>query len=129
MAKLTEVVQLVQKRLNPGIAVTGIIPSLFDRRTNLAKEVLEDIESYFGRIVFRTKIRRNVKLAEAPSFGQHILEYAGDSLGAQDFRALAAEVLGELVEEDQATLPLVQDEDDSEPSEAEESAPPPPNTP
>jgi chromosome partitioning protein len=95
MAKLTEVVKLVRARLNPNLEITGIIPSLFDKRTNLSKEVLEDIEGYFGGIVFNTKIRRNIRLAEAPSFGQTIFEYAPDSMGAQDFQALCAEIIGE----------------------------------
>jgi chromosome partitioning protein len=118
MAKLTDVVRLVQKRLNPEIAVTGIIPSLFDGRTNLAREVLEDIRGYFGDIVFSTKIRRNVRLAEAPSFGKSIMEYAPDSAGALDFRSLAAEVLGEPVEGEKPK---------EEPGEesGEDSSPPP----
>ncbi len=93
MAKLTGVVKLVQKRLNPDLAITGIIPSLFDKRTNLSREVMDDIAKYFGDIVFATRIRRNIKLAEAPGFGRHVLDYAPDSIGAEDFRLLASEIL------------------------------------
>jgi len=95
MAKLVQVVKLVSERLNPHLTISGIIPSLFDGRTNLSREVLDDIRGYFGDIVFRTCIRRNIKLAEAPSHGRHIFDYAPDSMGAEDFRALALEVAGE----------------------------------
>jgi chromosome partitioning protein len=95
MAKLTEVVQLVRKRLNPRLEVSGIIPCLYDARTRLSSEVVEEIRSYFGAKVFATAIRRNVKLAEAPSHGKTIFEYAPNSSGAADFHALAGEILGD----------------------------------
>jgi chromosome partitioning protein len=95
MAKLTDVVRIVRKRLNPRLDVTGIIPCLYDARTRLSGEVVEEIRSYFGPKVFAASIRRNVKLAEAPSHGKTIFEYAPNSTGAADFRALAAEILGE----------------------------------
>jgi chromosome partitioning protein len=74
--------------------VSTIIPTLFDARTNLSQEVVEEIRRYFGDKVSGTVIRTNVRLAEAPSHGQTILDYAPDSHGAEDFRKLAAEVLG-----------------------------------
>jgi chromosome partitioning protein len=92
MAKLIEVVQLVRRRLNPDLEVTGIIPCLFDTRTRLAAEVLEEIRRYFGAKVFKTVIRRNIKLAEAPSHGRTVLEYAPKSAGAKDYRKLASEI-------------------------------------
>lgn len=94
MAKLMEVVQLVRRRLNPILEVTGIIPCLYDSRTRLAAEVVEEIRRYFGPKVFRTVIRRNVKVAEAPSHGKTVLEYAPNSAGAKDYRKLASEILG-----------------------------------
>jgi chromosome partitioning protein len=94
MAKLMEVVQLVRRRLNPILEVTGIIPCLYDSRTRLAAEVVEEIRRYFGEKVFRTVIRRNVKVAEAPSHGKTVLEYAPQSAGAKDYRKLASEILG-----------------------------------
>ena len=94
MAKLMEVVQLVRRRLNPILEVTGIIPCLYDSRTRLAAEVVEEIRRYFGPKVFRTVIRRNVKVAEAPSHGKTVLEYAPQSAGAKDYRKLASEILG-----------------------------------
>jgi chromosome partitioning protein len=93
MARLMEVVELIRARLNPHLEVSLIIPTLFDSRTNLGHEVLEEIRSYFGDKVCETTIRSNVRLAEAPSHGQTILDYAPDSRGAADFRKLAREVM------------------------------------
>ncbi|SRR5258706_4063632 len=93
MARLREVVGLVEKRLNPGLAVLGILPSMLDSRTTLSREVLAEIRGYFGTAVFGTAIRRNVKLAEASSHGRTVFEYAPDSNGAADYAALAEEVL------------------------------------
>ncbi|MCB9882731.1 MAG: ParA family protein [Planctomycetes bacterium] len=95
MAKLYEVVDLVRRRINPSLRLTGIIPSLVDKRTNLSTEVLSELKTFFSSQVFRTKIRTNVRLAEAPSHGKTIFEYAPDSVGAQDYDDLAAEILGE----------------------------------
>ena len=93
MARLREVVGLVEKRLNPGLAVLGILPSMVDSRTTLSREVLTEIRGFFGAAVFGTAIRRNVKLAEASSHGRTVFEYAPDSNGAADYAALAEEVL------------------------------------
>jgi len=93
MSRLLEVVDLIRKRLDHHLALTGIIPNLFDVRTNLSKEVLEEIRRYFGSRVFKTVIHKNVKLAEAPSHGKTIFEYAPDSRGARDFLDLVQEVL------------------------------------
>lgn len=93
MSKLIEIVQLLKKRLNPELVVTGIVPSLYDSRLKLAREVLGEIRSYFKGQVLPQPIRANVKLAEAPSFGQTIFEYAPDSNGASDYMKLAREIL------------------------------------
>ncbi len=95
MSRLVEVVQLVRARLHPELELTGIVPCLYDSRLRLAREVLAEIRKYFPGRVFRQAIHANVKLAEAPSFGQTIFEYAPDSSGARDYRALAAEVLAQ----------------------------------
>ena len=102
LTKLMETVELVQRRLNPSLAVTGIVPCLYDNRLKLAREVLGELRNYFPGQVFRQAIGSNVKLAEAPSFGQTILSYAPESAGARDYRALAAEVMGQEVEADDA---------------------------
>ncbi len=93
MTRLIEVVDLIRDRLGKPLEITGIIPTLYDMRTNLSREVIDEIRAYFGGKVFETAIHTNVKLAEAPSHGETIFEYAPESRGAQDFRALAREVL------------------------------------
>ncbi len=94
IAMLTRTVGLVQKRLNPELKLTGVIPCLFDARKGLSREVLSEIERHFGDRVFKTRIRANVRLAEAPSHGKTIFEYAPESHGAADYLALAREVAG-----------------------------------
>ena len=93
MSRLMEVVDLIRTRLDAPVEITGIIPTLLDTRTNLGKEVLEEIRTYFGPKVFRSVIHANVKLAEASSHGKTILEYDERSRGAEDFRRFAREVL------------------------------------
>jgi chromosome partitioning protein len=93
MSKLLDVLRLVRRRLNATLRILGLLPCLFDSRTNLSQEVLEEIRSHFGDRVFTTVIRSNVKLAEAPSHGKHIFDYAPNSRGAEDYRALALEVV------------------------------------
>jgi chromosome partitioning protein len=106
MGKLLETTALVGKRLNPGLQVTGIILCLYETQTRLAQEVQKDLEDYLDRgrgtavpwaeaRVFATHIRRNIKLAECPSFGRSIFAYAPGCHGAQDYAALAREALGE----------------------------------
>jgi hypothetical protein len=98
MSKLMDVIRLIQKRLNPELEISAIIPSIADLRTNLTAEVVQEIRSYFGPKVTRTLIRTNVRLAEAPSYGKSILSYDRSSRGAKDFLRLAREFLGQLSE-------------------------------
>jgi chromosome partitioning protein len=93
LGRLTSTVELVRARLHPDVEITGIIPSMFDVRTSLATEVLRDIREHFGDKVFKTVIRKNVRLAEAPSFGAPITIYDEKCYGAEDYRALAQEVV------------------------------------
>jgi len=95
MTRLLEVVRLVQQELNPAIKVTGIVPCLYDSRLRLAREVLTELRSFFPGHVFRRAIGATVKLAEAPSFGQSIFEYAPDCSGARDYTELAEEVIAQ----------------------------------
>jgi chromosome partitioning protein len=105
MGKLLETTALVAKRINPALKVTGIILCLYETTTRLAHEVLRDLQEYLEKSrntpapwakarIFTTKIRRNIKLAECPSFGQSIFQYAPTCHGSQDYAALAQEVLG-----------------------------------
>ena len=109
MSKLLETTALVARRLNPELKVTGIILSLYESAARLGKEVVHDLQEYLdrsrnanvpwaGATIFATRIRRNVKLAECPSFGQSIFEYAPRSHGADDYLCLAREVMGDLPE-------------------------------
>jgi chromosome partitioning protein len=93
MAKLTEVIELVRRRLNPALAILCVLPCMLDVRTRLTGEVLGEIRRHFGDLVARNPIRTNVKLAEAPSFGRSIFEHDPECNGARDYRALAEEVL------------------------------------
>ena len=95
MSKLLETVDIVRRRLNPDLRISGIIPTLFDSRTNLANEVLSNIREYFRDKVFTTVIRKNVRLAESPSYGKVITEYDERAHGAQDYQALAEEVMAQ----------------------------------
>lgn len=95
LGKLVEVVQLLKRRLNPRLEVTGLLPSLYDSRLRLAREVLAELRRYFPGKVFTRSIRSNVKLAESPSHSQTIFEYAPESNGAADYAALALEVIAQ----------------------------------
>jgi chromosome partitioning protein len=93
LAQLIETVELVQERLNPELRITGILPCRVDARTRHAQEVVEQLRERFGKLVYRSVIRENVRVAEAPSFSTPITLYDGRSYGAADYRALAEEVL------------------------------------
>jgi len=93
LTKLIQTVQLVTERINPSTHISGVLITMFDKRKNICKEVAEKVKEHFGEKVFKTKIRENVKLAEAPGFGQTIFEFAPDSYGAEDYKKLAKEIL------------------------------------
>jgi chromosome partitioning protein len=93
MAKLLEIIDLVQKQLNPSLQIACVLPCMLDSRTNLSVEVLNEIQDHFGPLLTKTRIRNNVKLAEAPSFGRTIFEHAPDSNGAKDYAAFGLEFL------------------------------------
>jgi chromosome partitioning protein len=93
LSQLLSTVRLVQRNLNPTLEIEGVLLTMFDRRLNLSKQVAEEAREYFGTKVFDTTIPRNVRLAEAPSFGQPIATYDVLSPGAQGYLSLAAEVL------------------------------------
>ena len=103
LGRLLETVVLVRGALNPELRISGIVLCLYERGTRLAQEVESDVrrfiadaapgDPWYGARVFETTIRRNVKLAESPSFGKTIFEYAAGSHGAEDYGALAREIL------------------------------------
>ena len=93
LSQLVETINIVKKKLNPDIEIVGVVLTMFDMRTQLSKQVREEVEDYFGKKVFKTIIPRNVRLAEAPSHGLAISDYDKASKGAKAYEALAAEVL------------------------------------
>jgi chromosome partitioning protein len=93
MSKLIDTINVVKKRLNPGLIVSGIIGTRFDARKNLSREVVAKIEEHFTDKLFKTLIHDNVALAEAPSFGQTIFEYRPDCRGARDYLDLSREAV------------------------------------
>ena len=93
LSQLLNTVRLVQKGLNPGLDIEGVLLTMYDRRLNLSKQVASEAREYFGARVYRTPIPRNVRLAEAPSFGEPIMMYDVMSAGAQAYLALASEVI------------------------------------
>lgn len=95
LAQLWKTVEVVKKRLNPDLNVTGIVACRVDRRTKHGKEVVEKVRAKFADITFATEIRENVRLAECPSQGGPITAYDGKSAGAEDYRKLALEVIAQ----------------------------------
>ena len=93
LGQLMQTINLVQKYLNPQLQVRGLIMTMYDSRTNLSREVVEEVQKHFPGKVFRTIVPRNVRLSEAPSYGQPINIYAPTSPGAVAYKMLAAELV------------------------------------
>ncbi len=93
ISELFDTLARVRRHFNPGLAVQGILLTMFDERTNLSAQVREDLKAYFARQMFQTVIPRNVRLAEAPSFGKPIFLYDIRSKGAESYISLAKEIL------------------------------------
>jgi chromosome partitioning protein len=93
LSQLLSTVQLVQRTLNPRLRLEGVLLTMFDRRLKLSNQVAEEAIDYFGDTVYETMIPRNVRLSEAPSFGQPILLYDVDCVGAKSYLELAKEVI------------------------------------
>ena len=124
LSKLLQTIDLVSKRLNDRLRLAGVMMCLYESGTRLAAEVSADVEEFFGEAhastspwqdvhIFTSRIRRNIRLAEAPSFEQSIFEYAAQSAGAEDYRELADEVValyaGHLAANtESSTLPIKQ---------------------
>ena len=93
LSQLLSTVQLVQEQLNEKLRIEGLVLTMYDSRTNLAEQVVEEVKTHFPDMVYATKIPRNVRLSEAPSFGKPIFAYASSSKGAQAYMSLAEEVI------------------------------------
>lgn len=92
---LMNTIQLVQRNLNPALKLEGVLMTMYDSRTNLSNEVVVEVQKYFKTKMYQTIIPRNVRLSEAPSHGQPVIDYDSKSKGAQVYMELAQEVVGD----------------------------------
>jgi chromosome partitioning protein len=93
LGQLLKTIYMVRDNLNPSLRIAGVVMTMFDVRTNLSKQVADEVRRFFPAFVFRTIIPRNVRLGEAPSYGETILNYAPETPGAMAYQALAAELM------------------------------------
>lgn len=105
VSKLLDTFEIVKKRLNHRLEITGIVLCMYTSRTRLCQEVVDKIKEHFGNKVFNTMVRKNVKLAESPSHGKPAITYAPDSHGAEDYMLLAKEVIAQ----EAVVAPVVED--------------------
>lgn len=92
LSQLMDSIQLVRRGFNPDLEIEGVLLTMYDGRTNLSMQVVEEVKNYFKDAVFSTVIPRNVRLAEAPSYGMSIMDYDKNSRGAKAYASLAEEV-------------------------------------
>ncbi|MBM3190103.1 MAG: ParA family protein, partial [Chloroflexi bacterium] len=93
LSQLLQTIELVREGLNPNLMIRGLVLTMYDPRTNLSRQVVEEIRQHFPTTAFASIIPRNVKLSEAPSFGEPITLYAPDSMGGRAYAALCQEFL------------------------------------
>ena len=93
LGQILQTIELVKKKLNPKLELEGVVFTMYDARTNLSLEVVENVKVHLGKNVYKTIIPRNIRLAEAPSHGMPINIYDTRSTGAESYRMLAAEVI------------------------------------
>ena len=93
LSQLLQTVEMAKAQINPALVIDGVIMTMYDKRNRLSAQVAADVRKHLGRAVFKTIIPRNVRIAEAPSFGKPVLNYAPSSAGSKAYIALADEVL------------------------------------
>jgi chromosome partitioning protein len=93
LSQLVDTIAMVKKGLNPKLEIEGVLLNMVDRRNNLTKDVANEVKDYFGDMVFNTQIPRNVRLAEAPSYGMSIFDYDPLSTGAWSYNRFVKEFL------------------------------------
>ncbi|HEX7615432.1 MAG TPA: ParA family protein, partial [Thermoanaerobaculia bacterium] len=93
VTEILATIERVKENLNPHLALAGVVATMWDERTNLSRQVLEEIRKHFGSLVFQNVVPRNVRLGEAPSFGKPILLYDVKSKGAEAYLGIARELL------------------------------------
>ena len=96
LGQLLNTIKIVRKLLNPVLRIEGILLTLFDSRLNLSRQVAAEVRRYFGTRVFRTLVQRNVRVAEAPSFGKPVVLFDATCVGAQNYLSLASELIARL---------------------------------
>ena len=93
LSQLLKTVETAKAQLNPGLVIDGVMLTMYDRRNRLSEQVAADVKQHLGRAVFNTMIPRNVRIAEAPSFGQPVMLYDPNCAGAKAYMELGREVL------------------------------------
>ena len=93
LSKLLNTINIVKKNFNPSLDIEGVLLTMYDSHLRLSKQIVSEVRKYFGDKVFETIIARNVRLSEAPSFGQPIILYDAVSTGAQNYMKLASEIM------------------------------------
>ena len=131
LSKLVEIVQLLRRRLNPDLEITGVLACLYDSRLRLGREVLAELRTHFPGVLYKRPIAQNVKLAETPSFARTIFEYAPESKGAEDYMAVAREFLERQGVEEHASGRSIEPpvRATAEPAPVAQPEPPTPETP
>jgi chromosome partitioning protein len=107
ISQLLNTVHLLQRGLNENLAIEGVVLTMYDARLNLSRQVAADAREYFGPKVFQTVVPRNIRLAEAPSFGKPILLYDVASVGAQAYMSIAKELIERPVREGDRAVPTL----------------------
>jgi len=95
LSQLLNTVRLIQNNLNPNLEIEGVLITMFDSRLNLSNQIVTEVNDYFGNKVYKTYIKRNVKLGESPSFGKPIILYDASSTGSQNYMNLVSEILNQ----------------------------------
>ncbi len=93
ISKLLNTIKIIKSQLNPQLQIEGFLLTMYDNRLRLANQVYEEVKKHFGKLVFASVIARNVRLSEAPSHGMPVLTYDASSKGAENYRALAQEII------------------------------------
>ena len=93
LGKLLNTIKSVQKIHNKSLDIEGLLLTMFDSRLRLSNQVVEEVRKHFGKMVFKTIIQRNIRLSEAPSFGESIIDYDATCKGAKNYLSLANEII------------------------------------
>jgi len=93
LSQLLNTIRLIQRQLNKGLDIEGVLITMFDSRLNLSRQVADEVRAYFGEKVYETAVQRNVRLSESPSYGKPVILYDASSIGARNYMSLVSEVI------------------------------------